>query len=383
MSEILIHDSGRSGKLSWVIEMLQARHAVGFVASPWETPPAPEPRRPAARDIVATLAGEGATVLFDPESYGVFVPGGNRRAIYDSWGLWPNGEPSKDPQSTAAHVERVAEIQQQLGVPFLAPTLHLESPTGPDAVLALEALNRMRTMASGGGWIASITGTPSFWAAGPELDAFIGQVATLRPEQAVLAVLRPSGRYPWVDLTADEVAGICRTTTSLSVRMPVMVGRTDFAGLPAVAAGASWIGTGWDLKQRVLSGELFRTDPGIRRQSQRVSHIGLLASLKRREAEQLRAGDGALSAALVPGPLPIDSNGHWQHHLSIMAAAVHVIGTQPTPRDRVRVLASTYEAAAAAFGEVVRHVRPLEATGNQWIVPLAEGVRQYAASEGF
>ena len=382
MTEVLIHDSGRSGKLGWAARMLQEGQVVGFVASPWESPPTTQPRRPSAREIVTSLMDIGGTVLFDPETYGVFVQGANQRATYDSWGLWPNGQPSKDRPAILAHVDRVAEVQHELGVPFLAPGLCLESPVGLDADRTLEAFDRMRSVIGGGGWTASVVGTPAFWSAGPELDAFVGQIATMKPERCLLAVLRASGRYPWTDLTPEEVTGVCRTATSLSLHMPVVAGRSDFAGLPAVAAGAASIGTGWDLKQRVLSGDLFRADPGIRRQSQRVSHSGLLASLKRREAEQLRAGDASLSTALVPGPLPIDFNGHWRHHLAVLANAARVVGSQATARDRVRSLAASYKDAADAFAVVARHARPLEASASQWIEPLAQGLREYAESEG-
>ncbi|MGB5565482.1 MAG: hypothetical protein WBN93_04045, partial [Acidimicrobiia bacterium] len=153
------------------------------------------------------------------------------------------------------------------------------------------------------------------------------------------------------------------------------------AGLPAAAAGASKIGTGWDLKQRVLSAELFRASPGIRRQSQRVSHIGLFASLKRREAEQLRAGDSGLSDRLVPGTVPLDVNGHWRHHLSVMANIAHDVGGGATPRDRVAQLQDAYATAAGDFVAVARYARPLEATEAQWITPLADGLGMFARSE--
>ncbi len=223
---------------------------------------------------------------------------------------------------------------------------------------------------------------PSFWSAGSELDAFIGRIATLRPEEAILSVLRATGQYPWSDLAPEEVAGVCRTTRSLSLRMPVMLARSDLAGLPAAAAGASRIGTGWDLKQRVLSAELFRTSPDIRRQSQRVSHVGLFASLKRREAERLSAGNAVLSDRLVPGTLPLDFNGHWRHHLSILASLARDSGSGATVGDRVAWLQDAYTAAAGEFADVAGYVRPLEASEGQWIVPLADGLQAFAESEG-
>jgi hypothetical protein len=279
------------------------------------------------------------------------------------------------------HAELVADVQESLGVALLAPTVCLEGPVGEDADLVIGVCAHMRSLAGSQTWIASIVGVPSFWTAGRELDAFVGRVAMLRPSGVILSVLRGTGRYPWVDLTPDEVAGVCRTTRSLSRRMSVIIGRSDLAGLPAAAAGAAQVGTGWDLKQRVLSGELFRASPGIRRQSQRVTHSALMASLKRREAEQLRSGDRDLSRRLVPGALPLDANGHWRHHLEVMADLARTSGHGLNIGDRVARLQRAYGAAASDFAEVARLVRPLEAGDSQWVSPLADGLRLFAQSE--
>lgn len=381
MTDLLIHDSGRSGKVGWTTQLVEAGDAAGFIVSPWETPPVAAPRRPSAESLAAGLKNTGARVLFDPESYGVFLRGANRRGIYNEWRLWPGRGPRKDMASFSAHVERVVEIQESLDVPFLAPTIGLEAPVGDDADLVIDVFAHMRSLAGDAGWIAALVGTPSFWSSGRELDAYIGRVATLRPHAVVMSILRATGRYPWIDLTPEEIAGVCRTTRSLSTRMAVIVGRSDFAGLPAVAAGASGIGTGWDLKQRVLSGDLFRTDPGVRRPSQRVSHRGLFASLKRQEAERLRAGNAELSARLVPGDLPLGFNGQWRHHLAVLAGLAADVGGGGPIADRVAWLHERYAEAANDFVEVARYARPLEATESQWLAPLADGLRIFADAE--
>ncbi len=381
MTSLLIHDSGRPGKVSWATQVVQAGDAAGLILSPWETPPVSVPRRPSASNVADLVRSADGSILFDPETHGIFMRGANRRAIYDQWRLWPRSGPSKDMGAFADHVEMVAEIQESLDVSLLSPTVCLEAPAGGDADLVIEVFAHMRSIAGTADWHAALVGTPSFWAAGPELDTFVGRVATLRPRGAVLSVLRTTGQYPWGDLTPEEVAGVCRTTRSLSVRMPVTIGRSDFAGLPAVAAGADAIGAGWDLKQRILSADLYRDSPGIRRQSERISHAGLFASLKRREAERLRAGDRGLSVRLVPGGLPLDFNGRWRHHLSVLANLARTMGGGDV-RSRVASLQNAYSAATIDFAEVARFARPMEATEAQWVSPLADGLTMFADAEG-
>lgn len=381
MSQPLLHDSGRPGKINWARDTISAGHAAGFVISPWETPPAREPRRPSADQITAAIGDAGGRTLFDPMSYAMLLHGTDSDEYYNKWNLWPSGV-GKDKDLLTAHVRRVIEIQRDLGAPIVLPTIALDSPISGDARTALDITREARDQLGGAELYVSLVGSSTFWASGPDLDTYVGELSQLRPHGWILACLRATSGYPWDDIVPDEVAGMCRTTHSASGRSEVIASYSDLAGLPMVAAGADFIGSGWDLKQRVLSGDLFRSSPGIRRQSLRVTHEELHGSLKQQEAERLRAGDPALSDDLVPGPLPIGFNGHWQHHLAVLSRLTLTIGASDDRAVRVASLRSRLEQAHAHFANAAPHARPLEADASRWIDPLLDGLNQYAAQEG-
>jgi hypothetical protein len=381
MSKALLHDSGRSGKIGWARQAIAHGYAAGFVVSPWETPPQTQPRRPSAHDIAEGVRDEGGRVLFDPMSYAVFLPGTDTLDYYSQWDLWPLGV-SKDTPSLVRHMERVVEIQTDHGLPIVLPTIALDTPTSADALAALTIVREARERFGDVELYISMVGSSAFWASGPDLDALVGELAQLRPHGWIMSCIRATSGYPWDNIDANEIAGLCRTTHSASQRSVVIVGHSDLAGLPMVAVGAAFIGSGWDLKQRVLSAELFRSSPGIRRQSLRVTHEGLHGSLKQQEAERLRAGDSTLSNTLVPGPLPIGFNGHWQHHMGVLSRLADSVGQPGSRAVRVSDLRARFERAKDAFAAAAPHARPLEADSIRWIDPLLDGLNLYAAQEG-
>jgi hypothetical protein len=326
--------------------------------------------------------GSGAHVLFDPLTHVVDYPGANAFATYDDWQLWagPRGD-----LSTVAlrqgHVDRVVGAQQGLGLQLLAPTVRLEQPIGARANTALD-LARRTLDHDPGAWL-TIAGAPGLWSSGSSLDILAGQFSELRPAGFIIVVARPTLGYPAPGITPDEVEGMCRTVHSLSIRVPVVVSHGDLAALPAVAAGATGVGSGWDLRQRVLGGDAFQVSSTFRRRGSRVTHIGLLSSLKRAEAERLRVRDAALSARLVPGPLPVGQVAEYQDHLRALADLGAQLGAQPSGRARVDELQRLYAAADADFQVVEGLARPIEFGRWAWLDPVTDGLAAYRAGEGW
>jgi hypothetical protein len=201
----------------------------------------------------------------------------------------------------------------------------------------------------------------------------------------MLTVTQPSQEYP-PTLGAGAVAGLCRTVHALSLRAGVHIAYGDLAALPAVAVGAAFVGSGWDLSQRVYAEDAFkRGDGGGGGGSYRATHRGLLGALKGDEAAKLMAVDPDRSRRLLPGLLPkaTDFNAHWEHHLQCLSALIDHLWGESDAAQRVGRLHTLYEQAAIEFGEVVTLIGPLAADWSQWVAPLAEGLNRHAADEGW
>jgi hypothetical protein len=230
-------------------------------------------------------------------------------------------------------------------------------------------------------WL-TLAGTSAFWATGAALDAYVGRLAQLRPAGFVLVVARPAIGCPAPGVTAEEVEGLCRTVRSLSVRVPVVVSHGDLAALPAMAAGATGLGTGWDLRQRVLGADAYQISTTIRRRGSRITHGGLLAVLKRREAEALRVRDAALSRQLVPGAHPTGGPAEWEHHVTLLNTVVNQITSRPAGRARAHEIQKLYSAADGAFRRVEGLIR-VQFGRAVWLDEVRDGVDRYAKAEGW
>jgi hypothetical protein len=382
VSQVLLHDSGRSGKVSWAESAIQNGIAAGVVISPWQTPPIDLPRRPSAVSYRDRVLAGGGTVVWDPYTWGSLAPGANARSMYDRWSLWNGqGNPRLVDSALLDHVDRCVTHAQALGVHMLAPSLRLDSPQGQPAQRTLDMAERALGSLPGTG--VSIAGSPAFWTGGNPLDAFIGELISLGPGRVNVMMVRPGGTYPPAGISADEIEGVCRSVHSLSLHAPVTVGHGDFAALPAIVAGATLIGSGWDLGQRVCSVAAFQLSSGGGGGTPpRVTHGGLLGVLKRVEAEALLAVDPPRSKALVPGGLPIGLNGAWKHHLECLTTAVGLVANGPTRSARARILEGLYTAAHAQFLAVDGLVGGLATTGADWIDPIMNGFNQYVHNEG-
>jgi hypothetical protein len=378
---IYLHDSGRAGRLSWLVDAVMGGVASGIVLNAFETPASSMPRRPSAARTIAELEDAGASVILDPATHATLAPGTDKFAVYNTWSFWPDGERSLATSARLrVHVETVVAAQQRLNLTPLAPTVSLDASVGRSAEHVLEMASHAATLDRSVG--IAICGTPAFWSQGRPLDDFVGAIAQLRPQWVALSVFRPSLAYPPPTATREEVAGLCRTTDSLSRRSRVIVFNGDLVSLPAVAAGASAIGTGWDLRQRLLAPDAFRVATTEARAAQRITVEGLYAVLKRREIEQLERADRTRLLQLVPGEYPRTQAGQWAHHHAVMKRLTDRISNGRTARERTVALIESYRVAGTAFADVQPMARP-DTTPAMWLTAPRLGLRDYAVSEGW
>lgn len=381
MNGVVLQDSGRPGKIGWATATIGRGHADGLVVSPFESPRVAEPRRPSASQVVAAVTDAGGTALFDPMTHAALLASTNHWDNYDTWDLWAGARRDLSSHTLIEeHVRRALDAQVHLGLAPVAPTVRLESSVGPAAQLSLE-LAATATSQANRSWLA-IVGTAAFWAQGTLLDDYIGQIAQLRPLGVLISVARTALAYP-PDVDGAEISGMCRSVHSLSLRCEVVVQHADLFGLPALAAGAHAIGAGWDLRQRVLAPQAFRTDTQMRRTANRITHSGLLGVLKRPEAERLLRLEPAMSRRLVPGALPGNGNPLWEHHLSVLADVVARTLAPPDRESRARGLAASYTASMADFRSVEGRARPIQSGPAAWLGGVTAGLSAYVAGEGW
>jgi hypothetical protein len=350
-------------------------------ATPWINRTGAGARR-GAREVAEGLRESGAEVWFDATTHALQMAGVGDFRYYDEYDLWvgPRGDLST-PTAREDHVRLVFAVQDQLGAPRLAPTIllhHGESGTSQQALELAQAAIDIDPNC----WL-SVAGTSPFWASGSALDAHIGGLAQLEPAGWFLTVARPILALP-VEADVEEVHGLCRTTRALAEHSPVHISHGDLAGLPAVAAGAYSIGSGWDQRQRVCAfGSYNARDTGTAGGGwyERPTYRGLLGSLKTSEAAVLRRQDPARSTRLGPPPPPGPKEA-FLHHLTALNAETGPLLAEPDYESRYRALSATYAAAAAEWPPVVTTTgSPLAAA--DWIDVLAAGLENYGKGEGW
>ncbi|MBF6264323.1 hypothetical protein IU443_18620 [Nocardia farcinica] len=387
MSGVLIHDGRRIGHRKWCVDAISTGSADGVVLNPFATPRVAESRHPSASDMVQAVRGVRGEVVFDAMTHALFLPATNKRDFYDAWELWGPAGPGLEGQSQQlAHIERVFDRQSQIGAPRLAPTLQLKSPQSPDAYLVRDMARVARGL-DADCW-QSLVGTRSFWAAGAQLDAYVGSLAALRAPVWMVTVANEMVVDHVPDLMATEAfAGLCRTVHSLSLRSRVILAYGDFAALPAVAAGADTVGSGWDRGQRTFDPLAFRvdSDPGIRIPASYVTQGGLNAVLRRDTAEAIERWDSARARRIRGGPMPPSDQAQRMHHLhQLRSAVLQIDAAGSARRARVDALRDRYRTASADFDALIaglpRIVR--EADKAAWVSNPAAALESYAGSEG-
>lgn len=381
----LIEDSPRAFQAKWMVDAVAAGHAQGSVLTPWASPwhhRGGPGKKPGIRERSADLIGAGVPVWFDPTTHALQMGGVGDFRYYDEFDLW--GGPRGDLTTHAYrddHVSKVFDIQDAIGAHHLGPTVLLHTGLSQTSVMALE-LARQAVERDPTCWL-TIAGTNPFWSSGTALDAHVGALAALQPAGWFVAVARPLSTIP-APATPDEVFGLCRTVRALSEDAPVHVSHGDLAGLPAVAAGAATVGTGWDKRQRVLSfADYAARTPGASGGGwyERPTLRGLIGSLSASEARVLQTRDSAFAARVggLPAPGPKEA---FVHHADAVSALVDDVASQPDFEQRYRRLADLYRAAVVDW-TASRTLSPSDTSAADWIDPYLQGLTDFGAAEGW
>lgn len=379
---VLVEDSPRN-LMAWIIDAHTAGFARGGVITPFATPWVNKTGRRGARDVATGLHGAGAEVWFDPTTHALQMAGVGDYRYYEEYHLWAGARGDlSTPALREEHVRRVFEVQDQLQAPRLGPTIllhHGESTTSEQALeLARVAVDRDPSC-----WL-SVAGTAPFWSSGSALDAHVGALAQLEPAGWFLTVVRAITTQP-VAAVAEEVEGLCRTSRAFSEYAPVHVSHGDLAALPAVAAGAASVGSGWDQRQRVCAYSNFAargpSGSGGGGWFTRPTYHGLLGTLTDKEGEVLARRDSARSSRLVPPRTP-ETQEPYLHHLRVLDSVVSGLTAVADHERRYRLLLARYGTAATEWPPVMR-ITSSKVGAAEWIDVLAEGLRRYGVTEGW
>lgn len=319
---IYIEDTVRNNLASWCLEAVGRGVATGAIINPFASPTAANGYKQSARTTVDRLVAGSAEVWFDPLTHALQMPAVGDFRYYDEWDLWGGNRGDLETEASRQdHVRRVFAIQDDLEVPHLAPTILLHTPESTTSERALEMAEYAVSLDPA--CRLTVAGDAAFWAAGNALDAHVGALAQLEPGGWSLVCARPYSLLP-VPADENEVYGVCRTTFALQEYAPVHISHGDLAGLPAAAAGATSLGSGWDPRQRVCAYASFsaRDADGEGGQwFQQVTFQGLLSLTANREAELLFQRDPALAQALLYGAtVPPGPKEKFLHHAEVLTA---------------------------------------------------------------
>lgn len=379
---VFIQDTARNNLATWTVHAIAGGYALGAVLSPFTSPRLANGFKRDAAEVAATILDAGGECWFDATTYALGMPRAGDFRHYDSWPLWtgPRGQLSSGAEQVA-HVEAVFAVQAELGVPFLAPTVLVSYPDTPQSQVALQVTREALSIAPSA-W-ATIAGDHQFWSAGAELDAHVGALDQTQPAGWLLVVGRSDNAMP-PGATADEVFGLMRTTFALSQDRPVRVAFGDLAALPAVAAGAEAVGTGWDMRQRLCAYQDFETraaDPGGGGWYQRPTLEGLLGSITANDYKVLSSEDAALASRLTPGTIGPQPEQAFRQHARVLSGVIAQLRTM-SDRARVEALLSRLTQAETDWPRVLR-ITEGKVGYSQWLGQLEEGMRLFCDSEGW
>lgn len=387
MSGVLIHDGRRSGHRKWSVEAIAGGHADGIILTPFATPRISAPRNPSAADISSDVRKVGGEVILDPMTHARFLPGTNKTDFYETWDLWgPAGVKLDDTALRLAHIERVFERQSQIDAPHLAPTLQLHSPNSSVSDQALEMAHVARRLDKES-W-QSLVGTRSFWSSGKYLDAYVGTLSALRSPVWMITVANEIVQGQAPDLTDTAAfSGLCRTVHSLSIRSRVILAFSDFAGLPAIAAGADTLGSGWDRGQRTFDPLSYRenSDDSPRIPASYVTQGRLNAVLRRDAADAIIRWDAKQATRMRGGLMPPSDGSERMHHLQqLRSAVIEVAAKNAIRQDRVNALRHRYSVAGQDFDSLIRVLQRIVSDSDKraWVENPCAILEDYAASEG-
>lgn len=383
---VLIEDSPRPFQVRWIAEAVAGGSCQGAVVTPWATPwnrSTGSGQKPSVRDRVPDLQSNGVEVWFDATTHALQMSGVGDFRYYDQYDLWGGARGDlSTPATRDEHIEKVFDLQDQLHVQRLGPTVLLHTGLSNTSTNALE-LARAAISRDPQCWL-SVSGTPSFWASQTALDAHIGSLAGLEPAGWFLTVVRPLPGVP-AAVEVEEVHGLARTCRALSEDAPIHVSHGDLAALPAVAAGATTVGSGWDQRQRVCSYADYAPRSGGGGGGawfERSTLAGLMGALSKNEADILEARDSASAARLGGLPAAPGPKEAFLHHVASLTTLLGRVASGRDYEDRYRTLLALYDAAVAEWPGVVR-TTSCDLGSAEWIDNLRAGLLLYGATEGW
>lgn len=382
MMGIFISDTARNNLAAWTAHGISQRYADGAYLSPFTSPVDANKYKKSAKDTANQILNAGGEFWFDPMSYALGMPHAGDFRHYDTWKLWSGSRGDFETRrSLLDHIQRVYAVQDQLGSPKLAPSLLVSYPDSPKSQQALE-LSREAIETESSTWL-TIAGDQHFWTAGAELDAHVGALDQLEPTGWLLVVTREESSMPPA-ATAEEIYGLMRTTFALSQDRPVRIAFGDLAALPAVAAGADAVCTGWDIRQRICAYQDFKKKDGDKSGGtwyQRPTLIGLMGGLSKREYSTLMSEDESLTKRLSPGTIGPQPEQAFKHHAETLGTIVAQL-TALSGRARIDALRERYTKAVPEW-HGVKQITGSRLGAEHWIHPFLEGLELFASAEGW
>lgn len=385
---VLIEDTPRNNVAKWALEAPSGT-ITGAILSPFTTPWVGTRYKQSADQTFQRLSdGRMQDCWFDAATHALQMPSVGDFRYYDDWDLWGS---TRGDLSTEApqrdHLRRVFNTQDRFLVPRLVPTTMLHNASSPasQTALSMARLGVEVCRDAGKAVYVTVAGTTSFWSDAANLDAHVGGLAQLDPDGWFVVQVQPTNTLP-VQVTVEEVYGLCRTVRSLSEgRKRVHVSHGDVAGLPAIAAGAQTVGSGWDTRQRACA----YTNYAVRTASdgggwfKRPTHEGLVGFLSRQEAELLAAQDGALSAQLVRGQLhPDGPQEAFNHHAGCLTDQISAVRQAGSHEQAFGALGDIYRRAQGDWRRVVQ-LTNTTSDASSWIDPFLAGLERYGSTEGW
>ena len=175
-----------------------------------------------------------------------------------------------------------------------------------------------------------------------------------------------------------------RTVYALSQDREVRIAFGDLAALPAVAAGATSICTGWDLRQRICAYQDFEeraNDTSGGGWYQRPTLLGLMGGLTAREYSILASEDQQLADTLTPGTIGPRAELAFKHHARVLNSIITELNSL-TGAPRVNALRSHYDTALTEWDKVIR-ITGTTLGPSRWITPFKKGLDAFMNSEGW
>jgi hypothetical protein len=381
---LYLQDGGTNAHTLWSEEAIAAGVASGAIISPFFTPFTPRRGHPTASQYADRVRDAGGEVYLDATTHAVSLPATSSWSHYNTWGLWPAAVGDlTTPSLRQAHVELVFVAQDSVGAPRLVPTVTLDNAVGGDADLAYELASAGAAITPGAA--QSLVGRRGFWLS-PDLDNYVGALQQLRAPVWFVTHVRESSDYPADVAEVAQTEAFLRTVDSLSRRSRVVVCHADLAGLPAVAAGAVNVGSGWHTKQRVSTTSTYQAnDPtSVRRQATWFTYEGLMSRLHANESQVLVVQNRTRAESLYAGRVATGGRDIRLHHLGVVSNLVDTIGGAGGARNlRVATLRALYEQAALELDDLgARYGRAFVVQRVAHVDGLYEGLRAYGTSEG-